>query len=79
MSLLSPTEVDIINSVTGDVCGPTAVLSMSNDSTTCRSSDECRVEGDLSVPESCGNDDIDVIISATSVLGIGPTQPLRIG
>ena len=74
-------RVGIFNSVTDDICGPTAILSFSNESTTldCRSSDECKIRGDLSLPESCGNDDINVIISATSVLGTGPTQILRVG
>ena len=47
---------------------------------TCASNSICKVRRNLILPESCGNDDVDVTISATTVLGTGPpTQPARIG
>ena len=73
-------RVNYFNSATGDVCGPAAELSLANENTACTSSDLCKVRHDLTLPESCSNDNISVTVSATSVLGTGPPmQPLRIG
>ena len=71
--------MDYLDPITGDVCGPLAVLNLTSDSISCTSNDLCKVRGDLIVPESCGNNDIDVTVSATSVLGTGPMQRSRIG
>ena len=72
-------SVDYFNPMTGDSCGPMVVLNLTSESRSCTSNELCKVRGDLIVPESCGNGDIDVTVSATSLLGIGPIQRLRIG
>ena len=72
-------QVEYFNSITGNFCGPIATLNLMNEST-CVFNGICKIQRDLILPESCGNDDVDVTISATTVLGTGPpTQSLRIG
>ena len=72
-------KVKYFNSITGNFCGPIDTLNLMNEST-CVFNGICKVQRDLILPESCGNDDVDVTISATTVLGTGPpTQSSRIG
>ena len=72
-------RVEYFSSVTGNFCGPITTLNLMNEST-CAFNGICKVQRDLILPESCGNDDVDVTISATTVLGTGPpTQSSRIG